>query len=655
MVLVMLGAPYQAGMHEAVASQPDSQVVPLAQIISPPRLSDQEPGIHDLACEPTQSPGIHAVEGEDYFCGVFTVPQNWDEPGGPGLDLVFAVVKATGEEPASEALMFLSGGPGQSSLSKPIDGYQQLQADHDIIRLDQRGTGFSQRLGYEECLLLALQNDAPPAQIEALQAAAFNPLVEDSTPLPFDELDIPVLNEICWDQFAAQGIDLSQFTTAASARDVVELLKALDYEGFTLHGVSYGTRLAMTIMAQLPTSDDAPALRSVVLDSAFPPSIKTIAAFPRKDHDFMLQLLAECRADVACRQAYPNLDVRLGTVLDRLEDGPLTVSGETVTLDDVVKQLVMINASQAAYLPRMSVELEAGVLNTYRALRDGLVGADFPENYAGDLDRSDPVQAFIADAYDALGGGVPGAEMIVYLNFSLVDADPLAALRTLVGETFSGETGDQLKTKLATLTPEVIAESPYVAQIKADLTAEMGMGDPEYLATLDLAKKRLSVAGRLAQPLFNTIHCIEDIPFERFEDAVNTYHDLALPQLSDLELSQKMADLCQNWPVEAASIQVKDPVSSTVPTLILQGAYDRRTPVFMGKRAARELANSTSVLVPQIGHEVWSYAGDCAGQIAGAFIQDPGADLDLSCLDERKPQWVLPDGSAASQLAPDQK
>jgi pimeloyl-ACP methyl ester carboxylesterase len=94
--------------------------------------------------------------------------------------------------------------------------------------------------------------------------------------------------------------------------------------------------------------------------------------------------------------------------------------------------------------------------------------------------------------------------------------------------------------------------------------------------------------------------------------------------------------------MEAAPVQVKDPVSSTVPTLILQGAYDPRTPVWMGKRAARELENSTYVLVPQAGHEIWAFAGDCTGQIATAFVQDPDAELDLSCLDARQPQWALP-------------
>ena len=82
-VLIVLSISGQAEATEAAASEPAFQVGELAQIIFPPRLSDREPGIHISECEPTQSPGINAVEGEDYECGVFTVPQNWDEPDGP--------------------------------------------------------------------------------------------------------------------------------------------------------------------------------------------------------------------------------------------------------------------------------------------------------------------------------------------------------------------------------------------------------------------------------------------------------------------------------------------------------------------------------------------------------------------------------------------
>jgi len=80
---VMMIALYQVETHEAFASQLDLQVDRLAKVISSPRLSGREPGIHIEACEQTQSLGINAVEGEDYCCGVLTVPQNWDEPDGP--------------------------------------------------------------------------------------------------------------------------------------------------------------------------------------------------------------------------------------------------------------------------------------------------------------------------------------------------------------------------------------------------------------------------------------------------------------------------------------------------------------------------------------------------------------------------------------------
>jgi len=109
-----------------------------------------------------------------------------------------------------------------------------------------------------------------------------------------------------------------------------------------------------------------------------------------------------------------------------------------------------------------------------------------------------------------------------------------------------------------------------------------------------------------------------------------------------LNKSQAFANRCQNWLVDPAPIAVKGPVSSSVPALILQGAYDKPTPVYMGQTANSELENSTYVLIPQQGHGTWSQTESCVGQIAAAFVQDPEAELDLSCLDARQPQWVLP-------------
>lgn len=591
------------------------------------------------------------VEGKTYYCGIFTVPQNWEEPDGRNLDLSFVVAKATREDPEPDPLIFLAGGPGQSAVVSPISAYVKLRADRDIIRLDQRGTGFSQRLGWEECLVLALQNDAQAAEIEALRAVAINPLEEaggeSSTLLDLGEQDTPVLNQACWEQFSAQGLDLNQFNTAASVRDVLEFVKALEYESFNIHGVSYGTRLAMAIMNELPGYADAPELRSVVLDSVFPPSVYLISSTPRDDHDFILQLLEECQADAACNEAYPNLIGRLAKLLDSLEEEPLTTNGETVTIDDAVRELTNIGFSRAGYMPKMIAELEMGVLDTYLALRDGEIGTGFPEGAPG-LDLSDPVQVFIGDAVRLVGGSADMGVMFEFVSGvdeALLQDDPLYALEAFIEENYAGETSEQLLALLGVLTAEDIANSPHVAGLQTGFDfgeEEPTESDLEELARKELARQRnLAVIG-LAQPLYNAIHCAEDVQFERFEDAVNSFNDLAFPQFSSLDISRALADGCENWPVAAAPLKVKDPVNSNVPALILQGAYDKRTPVYMGKRATRELENSTYVLVPQKRHEVWSNGGDCIAQIATAFIQNPDAEPDLSCLDLRRPQWALP-------------
>ena len=636
-----------AGAAEAggtITNMPDEQLELMAAVAPPPQLSEREPGIHTLPCFPTFSPGANKVEGEDYTCGAFTVPQNWDEPEGRTLDLAFAVVKATGENPEPDPLIYLAGGPGSSAvLSEAIwDKYEELRPDRDIILLDIRGVGQSQRLGYEECLVLALQNGAPAEQVEAVAEAAANLLAQvrgelGMAPKPVSELNVPVLNEICWEQFTAQGIDPSQFTTAANARDVVELIKALGYESFNIDSVSYGTRLAMTIMDDIPGYDDAPELRSVVLDSTFPPSAYLVRTIVRSDHDFILQLLDECQADAACNKAYPNLKWRLDALLKGLEEEPLTANGETVTVEDVIKQLTNLAGTRATYIPKMIAELEMGVLDTYLALRDGQVGTGLPEPEpvaAEELDPTDPVQVFIRDA-TALLGGDAAIEFPLYVNLALAEEDPLATLQAFIEETYSGETAEKMTELLGALTAEDVANSPYVAQLQAEAAAAM---DPE----VQLASMREGFVGQGAFFLFSSIHCADDILHERFEDALNSYNDLHFPQVTDLIMSQAQAGRCENWPVAPAPIEVKDPVSSTVPALILQGAYDEPTPIYMGRRAARELENSTYVLIPQQGHATWNNAGGCVGQIATAFVQDPEAELDLSCLEARKPQWALP-------------
>ena len=628
----------------------EEQLEMMAAIAPPPQLSEKDLGIHTVPCSPGVLSGNNLVEGEDYTCGVFTVPQNWEEPDGNHLDLSFVVVQATGENPEPDPLLFLEGGPGHSAiLGKDIKKYQQLRPDRDLIFFDTRGLGLSQRLGFEECLVLAMQNDAPADQIAAMEAAAPNLLAKVSgeegvpgAPAVADQ-DLPVVNAICSEQFTAQGLDLNQFSTASNARDAVELVKALGYESFNIDSVSYGTRLAMTIMNNISGYEDAPQLRSVVLDSAFPPSVYLIRTIVRSDHDFLPQLLAECQADAACNEAYPNLSERLAALLDKVEEEPLTANGETVTIDDLVKEL-RPGGTRAAYVPRMIAELEMGVLDTYLALRDGEVGAGSAEAIpisaaTEELDPNDPVQAFIIDAKALLDSNA-AAEFGFYMTLVLMEEDPLAVLPEFIAETYTGETAEQMLQISETLTAEDFVNSPYVAELLAEAAAA---SDPE----AQLVSMRENNARGMAELLYSSIHCIDDILNESFEDAVDSYNSLAFPQLTNLDKSRVFAERCQNWLVDPAPIEVKGPVTSDVPALILQGDYDQPTPIYMGQTAASELVNSTYVLIPQQNHGTWKNAESCVGQIATAFLQDPEAELDLSCLDARQPQWALPgDGNS---------
>ena len=284
----------------------------------------------------------------------------------------------------------------------------------------------------------------------------------------------------------------------------------------------------------------------------------------------------------------------------------------------------------------MIAELERGLLDTYLALRAGEIGTAPAEPLpSAALDLNDSVQAFIADA-SALLDDDAAAEFRVYMNIGLTQEAPLPTLEAIIKEGFPGETGDQMLEMLERLTPEDISASQYVSQQVAIVASAQGTPD------IELAKMRRSVTGDIPHFLFSSIHCADDILHERYEDAVNSHNDLQFPQLADLDMSRVQASRCEGWSITAAPIDVKDPVTSKVPTMILQGAYDFPTPVYMGRRADRELENSILVLIPQQGHGTWNSVQSCVGRIASDFVQNPDAEIDLSCMEARQPKWALP-------------
>lgn len=77
-------------------------------------------------------------------------------------------------------------------------------------------------------------------------------------------LTLEALTE-CRDRLLADDVDLTAYNSAESAADVADLRVALGYDEWNLYGISYGTRLAQTIVRDYPEG-----IRSVILDSSYP-------------------------------------------------------------------------------------------------------------------------------------------------------------------------------------------------------------------------------------------------------------------------------------------------------------------------------------------------------------------------------------------------
>ncbi len=641
----------QAGNPEQQAASLKEQAAGMAALNPPPRASDRPLGVDIEACDFGTPLGAHEKEGETYYCGVFTVPQDWEEPDGARIDLRFVVARATRESPEPDPLVFLAGGPGQSAIASALSAYDAVRPTRDIVRLDQRGTGRSQRLGLEECLVLALQDESAGEDVELLlsaMAAAERDDVNASTSEAAASRKAikETVDRLCWNQFTAQGLNLNVFTTAQSARDVVELLKALDYTAFNLHGTSYGTRLAMTIMRELVGIDEAPELRAVVLDSPFPPSMHLLTTTPHNYHDPVIRIFSECRSDPVCANAYPDLQARFVALLERLETNPIESDGETIGPRELLRTIADLRGTRAGYIPRMIAELETGNPSTYLALERRELGMESAEAVGG-LDADDPVQVYIAEVMSVLGSGgeiTAGIQFIAGFSKAMQEEEPLRALERFIRDGYAGDVQDRLLVLTRDLDPADIDDSTMVAELRAGAEAATPQGPEEQAAAKARADRLLAII-EIAQFLNKNIHCAEDLHFATLDQALAVVEGLEIPQLADRGDLVEQAARCDAWPVKPQPSSVTAPVRSDIPTLILQGAYDVKTPVIMGQEAARQLSRSTLAIVPQQGHEVWVNATNCPAKLATAFIIDPTRRLDLSCLETRKPRWALPEGT----------
>ena len=239
-------------------------------------------------------------------CGYLTVPENYEQPQARPIRLAVAILRHPSDNPASDPIIYLEGGPGGNVLTFLRDTLSTryepfFNAQRDMIIFDQRGVGLSE---------------------PALECVEFNNLareiavLENVTRAEVYQRQQEALTA-CGTSLSAQ-YDLSQYSSANSARDIEALRMALGYEQVNLWGVSYGTRLALTMMRDYPDS-----LRSVVLDSAYPLEVNLFTDSPANGIRALNALFDACAANENCHDAYPDLRERFLATVAELQLQPV--------------------------------------------------------------------------------------------------------------------------------------------------------------------------------------------------------------------------------------------------------------------------------------------------------------------------------------------
>ncbi|HSE30453.1 MAG TPA: alpha/beta hydrolase [Pyrinomonadaceae bacterium] len=265
-------------------------------LFSAPLLSQmlKAPAIELQSCD---VPGIK----EKVKCGTLEVFENRATRTGRKINLKIVVVPATGTNRKTDPLFYIPGGPGSSATEDaPGVGAQfaKVREQHDLVFVDQRGTGGSHPL---DCTFYD-QNDLQTV------FGGFFPL-----------------NDVkkCRQELEGKA-DLTLYTTPIAMDDLDEVRAALGYEQINIFGGSYGTRASLVYLKRHPKT-----VRTITLQGVVPSGDYVPFDFARRSERALQGVIDECAADTACNSAFPNLRADLKTVLERLLQGPVDVEINT--------------------------------------------------------------------------------------------------------------------------------------------------------------------------------------------------------------------------------------------------------------------------------------------------------------------------------------
>jgi pimeloyl-ACP methyl ester carboxylesterase len=297
------------------------------------------------------------------YCGTLDVFEDRVARQGRRVPLKIVVAPALRRDPAPDPLFVLAGGPGQPAASMAGDflpAFRRFRTDRDVVFVDQRGTGASNRLGcdpsLEELDEVAVDDDRTLARYRACLAALDADPRLYTTPIAMDDLD-----------------DVRAF---------------LGYDRINLWGGSYGTRAALVYLRRHEAH-----VRSLILDGVAPPDMLLPLHTARDAQRAFDRLLADCAADAGCGTSFPTLQTDAAALFARLEREPPVVTAVHPRTgkpfeQPLTRRDVALVVFRALYSPEVTSLLPRVLTQAAAGRYDGLLALAFqgaPEGDARDM------------------------------------------------------------------------------------------------------------------------------------------------------------------------------------------------------------------------------------------------------------------------------
>ncbi|NVK26227.1 MAG: alpha/beta fold hydrolase [Gammaproteobacteria bacterium] len=228
-------------------------------------------------------------------CGLLQVPENRALPLSEqnAIDVNVVMLPRYKEESKELPLVFLAGGPGQAAtelagmLGWPL---REIRQQHDIILVDQRGTGQSN----------GMRCPAPE---------------EDMLTLDDDSIDMKQEVDKCLAQFS--DYHLPSYNTYDFIEDLEQVREALGYKQVHIYGGSYGTRAGFAYLKRYPES-----IKTATLDSTAPMQL-VVGLFGKTSERAFDFLLEDCQTHDACNTAFPELKADYLSLMEKLKKSPI--------------------------------------------------------------------------------------------------------------------------------------------------------------------------------------------------------------------------------------------------------------------------------------------------------------------------------------------